>query len=401
MITTPPIVILGTGLAGYSLGRELRKLDKTIPLVFITADDGRSYSKPMLSTGFSKKKTADELAQASAATMAEKLNATILCHTTVIDIDRHNKTLVLDKGEPLVYAKLVFAVGANCINLPIEGDASDEIHSINNLMDYHRFRQSLENKKRVFIIGAGLIGCEYANDLGAGGFQVSCADVQDHVLASLLPEPASRAVQTALQHEYGTQFHLGQRVTRIDKDGDAFRVSITSADSSHADNNNPDTTQPLTITSDIVLSAVGVRANTELAQASGITVKRGIVVDRHLQTSDADIYALGDCAEVNGHLMYFVMPLMICARALAPTLLGTPTAVRYDAMAVGVKTPVCPVQVVPTNIEQEGRWTISGDAHNVRALFHNQQGELQGFALTGSHIAEKVSLTKALPPMLA
>lgn len=391
MSDTRPIVIIGTGLAGYSLGREIRKNDKSVPIVFITSDDGASYSKPMLSTGFSKNKSADDLAQASVETMAEQLNATIYCHSTVTDIDRNKQQLSTDKGDTIKYAKLVFATGSHCIDLPIAGNAVNAIHHVNNLQDYRNFRQSLEGKKSVFIIGAGLIGCEYANDLGAGGFQVTCIDLQERVLASLLPDTASKAVQQALQAEFDTVFKLGHKVKRIDKIDNIFHITMTDNDGNNENS----------VTSDVVLSAVGVRANTSLAKAAGLAIHKGIMVDAYLQTSDPNIFALGDCAEVDGHLLYFVMPLMTCARALAPTLLGNPTPVRYNAMAVGVKTPVCPVQVIAPSPDLSGEWSISGDEQNVRALFHNTQGELRGFALTGDHIAEKITLTKALPPLIA
>ena len=115
-----PIIIIGTGLAGYNLAKELRKLDKETPITMITADDGRNYSKPMLSTGFGKNKTADELAMSSAADMAAQLNLTIRTHThvTALRPDAHE----IDLGpETLSYSKLVLAWGAEAIRVPVEG----------------------------------------------------------------------------------------------------------------------------------------------------------------------------------------------------------------------------------------------------------------------------------------
>ena len=150
-----------------------------------------------------------------------------------------------------------------------------------------------------------------------------------------------------------------------------------------------------------MLSAIGVRANTALAETAGLTLNRGIVANRQLQTSDPNIYALGDCAEVDGQLLYYVMPLMTCARTLAKTLSGTPTPVAYGPMPVAVKVPVCPVQVSPAPRDVEGNWEIEQDGHSVKALFRDKSGQLRGFALTGERVSEKMALQKELPPILA
>src|SRR5690554_5240688 len=143
-----PIVVIGTGLAGYHLVKELRKLAPEQAIVMITADDGRSYSKPMLSTGFGKNKSADELAMASAADMAEQLNIVVRTNTKVTNIVAAEHTVCIGE-ETLVYSKLVLALGANVLTPDIEGDAQDRIFSINDLQDYARFREVADNKKRV------------------------------------------------------------------------------------------------------------------------------------------------------------------------------------------------------------------------------------------------------------
>jgi len=380
-----PIIVIGTGLAGYNFGKEFRKLNAEAPLLFITADDGRSYSKPMLSTGFTKGSTADDLAMADAGTMAEQLKASIRTMTKVTAIDAANQTISLG-SEKIKYSKLVLAVGAKCIEAPLQGDAVSEVHSINDLMDYAKFRKHIEGKKKVFIIGAGLIGSEYANDLTNGGFEVEAADPLPTVLATLLPEQASHAVQKTLEKEKGVKFHFGTVAESANKSGNSYEVTLKNGTK---------------IKADIVLSAIGVRANTTLAKEAGLTINRGIVVNRELQSSNPHIYALGDCAEVDGQLLYYVMPLMTCARALAKTLAGTPTPVVYGPMPVGIKVPACPIQVSPAPRGVEGKWEIEVDGNNVKALFRDASGKLLGFALTGNKASEKMALQKELPPILA
>ena len=149
-----PVVIVGTGLAGYNLAKEFRKLDSETPLLLISADDGRSYSKPMLSTGFGKNKDADGLAMAEAGAMAEQLKAGIRTHTRITGIDPGNKRLWIGE-EAVSYRDLVLAWGADTIRVPVEGDAQDAIFPINDLEDYARFRAASAGKRRVLIYEAG------------------------------------------------------------------------------------------------------------------------------------------------------------------------------------------------------------------------------------------------------
>ncbi|NIU63351.1 MAG: FAD-dependent oxidoreductase, partial [Pseudomonas stutzeri] len=188
-----PVVIIGTGLAGYNLAREFRKLDPQTPLLLITADDGRSYSKPLLSTGFAANKDADSLGMATAGAMAEQLNAEIRTHTRVTRLDPAHRRVWIG-NEPVPYRDLVLAWGAQTIRVPVEGDAADAVYPINDLHDYGRFRAAAAGKRRVLILGAGLIGCEFANDLLQGGHEVDLVAPSEQVMPGLLPLQAAEAV---------------------------------------------------------------------------------------------------------------------------------------------------------------------------------------------------------------
>ena len=382
MSTDAPIVIVGTGLSGYSLAREIRKQDKETRIVMVTADDGFSYSKPMLSTGFTKGKEADELAQASSDTMVEQLNLELRTHTTVTGIDPGAHELVLG-DERLGYSKLVLAWGADVIRLSIAGDGHERVFSINDLMDYRAFRKALQGKKRVAIMGAGLIGCEFANDLRNGGIEVDVIAPSDALMPGLLPPRAAQAVRDGLE-ELGVRFHLETVVEHVAKSGDGVRLSLANGEQLEAD---------------LVISAVGLRPRTELAAVAGLETNRGIVVNRALETSAADVYALGDCAEVDGYVLLYVLPLMACARALAKTLVDERTEVKYGTMPVMVKTPCCPTAVCPPPANAAGEWEVEADGQDVRALFKNDSGEVLGFAVTGRYAVEKQALSKEVPPI--
>src|SRR5690606_13888306 len=164
-----PIVILGSGLAGYTVAREFRKLDAATPLVIVTRDDGAVYSKPMLSNALAGGRSAAALSTADAAAAAGQLNATVMARREVAAIDVAGHALAFADGERLDYAKLVLALGADPIRVPLEGDAADAVMQVNDLDDYSRFRDAIEPATHVTILGAGLIGCEFANDLVATG----------------------------------------------------------------------------------------------------------------------------------------------------------------------------------------------------------------------------------------
>ncbi|WP_236187598.1 NAD(P)/FAD-dependent oxidoreductase [Pseudomonas pharyngis] len=379
-----PVVIIGTGLAGYNLAREFRKLDGETPLLLITADDGRSYSKPMLSTGFGKHKDADGLSMAEPGAMAEQLKAEIRTHTRISGIDPGHKRLWIGE-EAVSYRDLILAWGAETVRVPIEGDGGDLVFPINDLEDYARFRAAAAGKRRVLLLGAGLIGCEFANDLILGGYEVQLVAPCEQVMPTLLHPAAAAAVQAGLE-SLGARFHLGPVLTRLQKVADGLEAHLSDGQ---------------VVPCDVVVSAIGLRPRIDLAAAAGIQTNRGVVVDRHLQTSHANIYALGDCAEVDGLNLLYVMPLMSCARALAQTLAGNPTVVNYGPMPITVKTPVCPLVVSPPPRGREGVWTVEGQGADVKVLCHDAEGQLLGYALTGTTVMEKLALNKQLPALLA
>ncbi len=381
---TDPVVIIGTGLAGYNLAREFRKLDGETPLLLISADDGRSYSKPMLSTGFAKNKDADGLSMAEPGAMAEQLKAEIRTHTRISGIDPGHKRLWIGE-EQVRYRDLVLAWGAETVRVPIEGDAGDAVFPINDLEDYARFRAAAAGKRRVLILGAGLIGCEFANDMSLGGFEVELVAPCEQVMPTLLHPAAAAAVQAGLEG-LGVRFHLGPVLNRLQRVGEGLEAHLSDGS---------------VIACDLVVSAVGLRPRTDLAAAAGLRINRGVVVDRELRTSHANIFALGDCAEVDGLNLLYVMPLMTGARALAQTLAGKPTAVSYGPMPVTVKTPVCPLVVSPPPFGTEGKWSVEGQGGDLKVLCHDAQGQLLGYALTGTAVMEKLALNRQLPALLA
>jgi len=378
-----PVVILGSGLAGITVARELRKLDAAVPITIVTADDGAFYSKPMMSNALAAGKTPAQLAMTQATTLAAQLKARILTHTraTAISTDAH--VIETDAGT-MACDKLVIALGAEPFRLPLEGSGAADVLSVNSLADYAVFRDRLLGRRRVAILGAGLIGCEFANDLVAAGIEVDVFDIAPQPLGRLLPLKTAEFFRRKLE-QAGVRFHFGSSIVRVERQGESYALWEAGGDRYNAN---------------LVLSAIGLKPLVALAQAAGLKVGRGIVVDHRLRTSAEDVYALGDCAEVMGLNLPFVLPIMQQARALAKTLAGTATNVSYPAMPVVVKTPACPTVVCPAPAPAKGQWRELEDDEGSRALFEDAAGAPIGFALVGAPCAEKQALATAMPPWL-
>ena len=391
------LIIVGAGLAGWTTAREFRKLDTTMPVFLVTADSGDFYAKPSLSNAFAQGRLPAQLVSTPAAKMAETLNVTLLAHTRVEAIDTAAQTLSVRNAaglQTLAYRDLVLATGAQAIRVPVQGDAADAVMSINSLDDFAAFHARLQAGaespgaplREVLIMGAGLIGCEFANDLAQAGMRVRVVDPGPRPLAALLPPEASAALQSALE-ALGVQFDFDCTVRAVDQAAGQLQVTLTTGES---------------VPADAVLSAIGLRADTALAQAAGLLVDRAIVVNTFLQTSAAHIYALGDCAQyasapsllsMHGSTLPYVMPIMSAARALAATLAGTPTALAFALMPVSVKTPALPLVVAAAQTGLAGHWAAAGEG-----IWHwlDDAGQPRGFVLAGAQTSQRMAQAKLL-----
>jgi rubredoxin-NAD+ reductase len=374
-----PIIVLGSGLAGYTFVRELRKLNRDIPITLVSRDSGDYYSKPMLSNAFAQNKDAASLVLTRADDMAKQLNIRLLAGTEVNAIHRAGKQLDTTSGM-LDYDKLVLAVGADPIRIPLQGDAAHEVMSVNDLADYAKLRTALGATKSVAIMGGGLIGCEFANDLATAGYTVSVIDPGAYPLAGLLPEQAGKQLLEALA-KLGVTWHFGTSVQHMDHAAAGY--ALTLADGS-------------ILQADLVLSAVGLRPRTRLARDARITVNRGIVVNGRLCSSDEHIFALGDCTEIEGKVLPFVLPIMHAGRALARVLNGEEAKVAFPAMPVVVKTPAHPVAVSPVARDAAGAWQEMASGQGVKMGFIDALNNLTGFVLTGEYAGERNEMTKKL-----
>lgn len=377
-----PVLVVGSGLAGWSLVREFRKLDAETPVLMVTADAGDFYAKPALSNAFAQNKQPEQLVTTPAERMVSTLGVTLLQRTRVESIDVQAQEISTSKGT-FGYRQLVLATGAQAIRLPLQGDAAEAVLSVNSLEDYAAFRAQLMPQARVLIMGAGLIGCEFANDLALGGHAVQVVDPNAAPLAALLPEAASVQLRQAL-NDLGVRWHWQTTVKAVHRQGDAYAVELSNGQIQSVD---------------LVLSAVGLRADTVLAQKAGLDVERGVLVNAQLKTSADHVYALGDntqyaSASAGGvsRTLPYVMPIMSAAKALAQTLAGNATEVVFPLMPVAVKTPALPLVVAAPAPGVAGEWQAR--EQGIWQFISNTH--VRGFVLSGKQTARRAEQSKCV-----
>lgn len=364
----PSIVVVGSGLAGFAVLRELRRLSPEARLTLVTLEDGHFYSKPALSTAFAKGKTAETLVTSPAEKMIAQLKLDARIGREAEAIDREGRVLCTTGG-PIAYDALVLATGATPFRPAIAGDAAHRAISVNQLDHYAYFREQLPDGARALIMGSGLVGTEFANDLVTSGYKPVVVDMLPLPLAQLVPPAVGEQVRDALA-DAGVEWQLGRTVTAIDYRGDAPGYVATLDDGTR-------------IEADLVLSAVGLRPNVALAAEAGLEVGAGIKVDECGRTSDPAIYAIGDCAEYPHGPSAFVTPIMAAARGIAPSALGTPTAIRFPPLAVQVKTTLLPLNVLPPPRGFVGEWhAVESDEAGHKHLFVDDGGVVRGYVLT-------------------
>lgn len=375
-----PIVIIGSGFAAYQLVKTLRRLNAEQAITLITADSGDEYHKPDLSHVFSRQQMATDLIKLTAAEFAKDQQIDLMSHCEVTQIDKDSKVVFCTQGREVAYEKLVIATGARPFIPKMNGDAITAIHTFNSLSEYQACQANIRSAAKVLVIGAGLVGVELAMDLATAGKQVFLVDPQASLMANLLPEMLSQKL-TAVLTKQGVTVQLQTRVSQLQYHDTRIAVSLDNGQH---------------FTCDAVICAAGLIPNSQLAQNAGLEVNKGIIVNEYLQTSDADIYALGDCAQINGQSMAYLQPALLSANALASTLLNQATAVNFPAMLVKVKTPLLPMQLSGITVNNVHRWRVDIDAQGICIKALDADDTLLGFIVTEDKMKRAFGLLKQL-----
>lgn len=371
------IVIVGSGFAARQLVKNIRKQDATVPLMLIASDSMDEYNKPDLSHVLSLGQMASHLTRQSAGEFAEQFNLRLFPYTRITSVDAQAK-VVKSADNRWQYDKLVLATGARAFVPPVAG--SELMFTLNSQQEYQACETQLRDANRVLIVGGGLIGTELAMDFRRAGKQVTLVDSAASILSSLMPPEVSSRLQHCLS-EMGVRVLLNTRLDGLSKTPSGIAARFEDE---------------LEINVDAVVAATGLVPETALAREAGARINRGIVVDTTLQTSQPGIYALGDCAEINGQLMPFLQPIQLCAMFLAKQLLGVNSPLNLPAMLVKVKTPALPLHLAGESARRDLNWHITTDAQGMVAKGVDEQQVLRAFVVSEDHMKTAFALLKAL-----
>ncbi|MCG2620668.1 FAD-dependent oxidoreductase [Arthrobacter sp. I2-34] len=318
------IVITGNGQAGVQLADSLRAAGFTGDITLVGDEAAFPYQRPPLSKDYLAVRDGGA-APAPLPLRGEKFfaDARLDCRTgvAVTGIDRNGHTVNLSDGSVLAYTKLVLATGAANREPAVPGAGLAGIHGLRTLADAEAVHRRLDTVRNAVVIGAGFIGLEFAAAARARGIAVTVLEYADRPMARALSRPTSEWFAAA-HRQMGTALRLGEGIASFTGDG-AGQVAAAVSTAGH------------TYPADLVLAGIGVTPRTELAEAAGLAVDNGIAVDASLQTSDPDIYALGDCASYpQAHAgarlrLESVQNATDQARHLAGTLTGTVPAGPY------------------------------------------------------------------------
>lgn len=371
------IVIIGSGFAARQLVKNIRHRDKSVPVRLIAADSCDEYNKPELSHVFSLGQRADDLTRQSAAAWAESHNVALHPHTRVESIDTAAHIVHTTAGD-FGYAKLVLATGADAILPAIPG--SELLYTLNSQQEYSRCEAELANAKRVLLIGGGLIGTEIAMDFNRAGKNVTVTDRSAGLLASLLPPEISARLQRRLM-DNGVSFMFRTEITEVVRHHDSLIAMFSDGHRQSFD---------------AVVCAIGLRPAVALARDAGIEVRRGVVVNDALATSAEDVYALGDCAEIQGKLMPYLQPATLAAMTLAKNLTGDAAKLTLPTMLIKVKTPDMPLHLAGDPANPALIWNMAFSPAGVIAKGCDETGDLRAFVVSEDHMKMAFPMLKEI-----
>lgn len=307
-MTRERLVVVGNGTAAARLVEELLARDAAVDITVVGDEPEPAYNRILLSAVLEGTHPEARIAMQDRRFL-EDSGVTLLTGARVAELDRHDRTVVLEDRRRLPYDRLVLATGAIPTLPPIrglvtpEGHLHPKVHAFRSAADTRRLDSAIPDAARAVVVGGGLLGLQVARALRSRGLEVDLVEGSSHLLSSQLG-PQAGAVVAAAVRRLGIEVYTHTRGVRLT--GDGLRL----------DNG-------YTLPADLVVLTAGSRPATAVAKRAGLFVRRGVVVDSLLRSvTDERIHALGDCAEHAGRTSGFVTPAWEQAVVLADVLTG-------------------------------------------------------------------------------
>lgn len=279
-MTGPGVVIIGAGQGGVQAAVSLREAGYTGPVTLLNDEPAAPYQRPPLSKAFMLRKVEASGLQLRNAEYYRKTNIE-LRSARAASIDRNGRVVVCESGDRIPYETLVLATGGRNRPLHVPGVDLDNVFSLRSIEDAAKLRERLDAARQVVVVGAGFIGLEFAAVAAANGASVHVFEAADRPMARAVSPEVSRYFTDAHQRA-GTNFTFGDTVSSF-HGGNGAVASVRTA-------------KEIEVAADLVVLGIGLLANDELAANAGLATDNGVIVNACLQTDDANIYAIGDCA---------------------------------------------------------------------------------------------------------
>ncbi|GGF32547.1 pyridine nucleotide-disulfide oxidoreductase [Microbacterium sorbitolivorans] len=281
MSTPENVVIIGGGLAGAKTAEALREREYAGAVTLVAAEEQLPYERPPLSKDYLAGKAPFDDAAVHTAEWYTDNRVDLRLGVRATGIDAADHRVTLDDGTALPYDKLVLATGSAVRRLPLDGADAENVHYLRTVEDSDAIRASFGDGKRLVIIGGGWIGLEVASSARAAGTTVTVLEGSSLTLLRVLGDEVAR-VFAGLHRSNGVDLRTEAKVSGIVTDGGrATGVRLEGGE---------------TIPADAIVIGIGVSPVTEIAEAAGLAVDNGVLVDASLRTSDPDVYAVGDIA---------------------------------------------------------------------------------------------------------
>jgi nitrite reductase (NADH) large subunit len=316
-----PLVIVGNGMAAARLIDELVKSSLGRYAIAVIGEEPRlAYNRVLLSSVLAGETGSHEIELKPASWWRERgVTLKYGCRATEIDVGR--RELRIENEESIEFSKLVLATGSTPLRLNVPGADLPGVNTFRDTRDVDLLLTLAAQRKRVVVVGGGLLGLEAAYGLAKAGAPVTLLHLMDRLMERQLDAPAAQLLKSLVERK-GINILLNASTARIL--GDSKVEGVELADGRQ-------------IEADAVIFAAGIRPNVALAAEAGLKINRGIVVDDVMQTSSEGIFALGECAEHRGICYGLVEPAYEQARMLARHLAGREAAYRGSVVATNLK----------------------------------------------------------------